>query len=246
MLCAASGYYPSPRPQEKLWLTSTVLLNLRTEVKSDPSNRDCLVRLYFGKRRERPSRFFTLRNFLLHVDQMEEIGYDVDGLAANMANALAVMHWRVVIDANDVEFVLGSAPTRTTFPAVVPLTPAEVNSMPKNTSTWASPFENFKRRTVHLWMLDFDRCKDMSLDKKGVEQAVAAFFRNDPYYPRPHRKNLQDQNIWALFRDRYLKTSGELIGDGPEKNLPTTFITEVEEEQRRRMERKRDMRFREQ
>jgi len=43
-----------------------------------------------------------------------------------------------------------------------------------------------------------------------------------------------------------LKTSGELIGDGPEKNLPTTFITEVEEEQRRRMERKRDMRFREQ
>ncbi|KAN0070504.1 Zinc finger domain containing protein [Elaphomyces granulatus] len=162
-------------------------VNLRTEVKSDPSNRDCLVRLHFGKRRERPShspKFSAPR-------RSEDIGYDVDGLAANMANALAVMHWHVGIGANDVEFVLGSAPTRTTFPAVVPLTPAE----------------NFKHRTVHLWMLDFDRCKDMSLDKKGVEQAVAAFLTNDPYYLRPHIKNLQDQNLWAVFRDRYLKTS---------------------------------------
>jgi putative zinc finger protein DUF3669 len=171
--------------------------------------------------------------------------YDVNGIAANMANALAVMHWRVGIDANDVEFVLGSAPTRNTLPTdaavVQPPTPADINSMPKNTSTWASPFENFKGRTVHMWMLDFDRCKDMSLDKKGVEQAVAAFFNNDPYYPRPHRQNPQDQSLWAVFRDSYLKTSGELIGDGPEKNLPTMFITEVEEEQRRRMERKRDI-----
>ena len=38
-----------------------------------------------------------------------------------------------------------------------------------------------------------------------------------------------------------MKTSGELIGDGPEKDLPTMFITEVVEEQQRRVERKRDI-----
>ena len=70
---------------------------------------------------------------------------------------------------------------------------------------------------------------------------MAAFFRNDPYYPRPHGQNSRDQNLWTVFSDRYLKTSGELIGDGPEKNLPTMFITEVVEEQQRRVERKRDI-----
>jgi Zinc finger protein len=89
-------------------------------------------------------------------------------------------------------------------------------------------------------MLDFDRCKDMPMDKKGVEQAVVAFFRNDPYYPRPYGQSSRDQNLWVTFKNRYLKTSFELIGDSPEKNLPTMFITEVEKEQRRRMERRRD------
>ncbi|KAI9868494.1 MAG: hypothetical protein M1813_005938 [Trichoglossum hirsutum] len=216
--------------------------NFRTNAKSDPSNKDCLVRLYLGKRREpRPSRFFTLRNFLLHLDQMEDLEHDVHGIAANMAGALAVMHWRVRIDADDVEFVLGSAPQRSTIPALCkPLTPADIDSMPENTSTWASSFENFKRRTVHMWMLDFDRCKDMPMDRKGVMQAVAAFFKNDPYYPRPNEQDSLDQQLWATFRDNYLKTSFELIGNGPEKNLPTVFISEVVEEQRRRMERMRD------
>ena len=38
-------------------------VNLRMEVKSDPSNRDCLVRLYFGKRRDgsSPSKFSAPR-----------------------------------------------------------------------------------------------------------------------------------------------------------------------------------------
>jgi hypothetical protein len=59
---------PLPKVTRETLIDKYCPVNLRTEVKSDPSNRDCLVRLYFGKRRERPSRFFTLRNFLLHVD----------------------------------------------------------------------------------------------------------------------------------------------------------------------------------
>ena len=46
-------------------------------VKALPANKDCLARVYLGKRRrqdrQRPSPFFSLRNFNLHVDQMGRI-----------------------------------------------------------------------------------------------------------------------------------------------------------------------------
>jgi hypothetical protein len=37
---------------------------------------------------------------------------------------------------------------------------------------------------VGMWLLDFNRCHMISMDEKGVEQAVKAFFRNGPYYSR--------------------------------------------------------------
>ncbi|ODM18941.1 hypothetical protein SI65_05558 [Aspergillus cristatus] len=36
-----------------------------------------------------------------------------------------------------------------------------------------------------MWMLDFDLCRDMSMDEAGVQKAVRAYWRNDPFYPRP-------------------------------------------------------------
>lgn len=77
-----------------------------------------------------------------------------------------------------------------------------------------------------MWLLDFDCCRTMSMDEQGVDQSVSAFFRNDPYYPRP------GQQLWKVFRDRFLQSSSELIND----NLPDMFIEGVEEEQRRRVE----------
>jgi hypothetical protein len=35
-----------------------------------------------------------------------------------------------------------------------------------------------------MWIFDFDCCKRMSMDIHRVNQAVAAFLRNDPYYGR--------------------------------------------------------------
>jgi hypothetical protein len=54
---------------------------------------------------------FTLRNFNIHVDQLEEIGVEAEEIALQMADALAIMHWKARIDADDIEFVLGSAAT---------------------------------------------------------------------------------------------------------------------------------------
>ena len=41
---------------------------------------------------------------------MEELGPDVPAFANIMAITLAVLHWETRIDAEDVEFVLGSRP----------------------------------------------------------------------------------------------------------------------------------------
>ena len=76
------------------------------------SNDDCLVRLYLGKRRDAtprdmPRRYFGLRNFPLCLDEMQELGLNIETFALIMAHALAVMHWHAKVDAADVEFVLG-------------------------------------------------------------------------------------------------------------------------------------------
>lgn len=50
--------------------------NLKVQARADPSNKDCLVRIYLGKRtsvdRVKPVSFFSLRNFNMHLNQFEE------------------------------------------------------------------------------------------------------------------------------------------------------------------------------
>jgi len=45
---------------------------LKEDAKSKQSNKDCLARVYIGKRREgnrvKPLQFFSLRNFNMHLD----------------------------------------------------------------------------------------------------------------------------------------------------------------------------------
>ncbi|CAG8292220.1 unnamed protein product [Penicillium olsonii] len=180
---------------------------------SEP-DRDCLIRPYLGRRRthspssQTSSRFraFSLRNYPLHEDQMEELGISTDDIqhyARIMADALAMMHWVARIDASDVEFVL------------------------------APPHHNGHRIENLLgdhamWLLDFDVCRDMSMDINGVEQAVKAFWRNDPFYPRPGKA------LWKIFREQYLSTSKDCVNlcRSEEKarldSLPILFIELVE------------------
>ncbi|EEY20689.1 conserved hypothetical protein [Verticillium alfalfae VaMs.102] len=80
----------------------------RESMLADPKNEDCIIRAYLGRRRFRPraaSRFaaFSLRNYPLHADQMDDLGLDQPIYAAAvMPQALAFMHWRARVDANDV------------------------------------------------------------------------------------------------------------------------------------------------
>ncbi|CAF9939039.1 MAG: hypothetical protein HETSPECPRED_001460 [Heterodermia speciosa] len=91
---------------------------LKASIKSSEPDRDCLVRPYLGRRRLPPrtsetsgkTRFqpFSLRNYPLHIDRIEDLGLDSTLYAKIMAHTLANIYWKANIDANDIEFVLAS------------------------------------------------------------------------------------------------------------------------------------------
>lgn len=55
--------------------------------------------------------FFSLRNYKLHVDQMQSLQLEAEKYATSMADAPAVLHWHMKIDGMDIEFALGSSST---------------------------------------------------------------------------------------------------------------------------------------
>ncbi|KAK7985833.1 hypothetical protein PG988_003455 [Apiospora saccharicola] len=197
------------------------------QIKSDPRSVDCMIRPYLGRRRElessgRQSKFqsFSLRNHVVSVDQMDDLGITVEmkeQYAVAMAKALAFMHLCVRIDADDVEFVL--AP---------PSTHDETRSENKTC------FESHTLGHHSLWILDFDRCKPLTLDEEGISLAKKAFFRNDLYFPRPGRAHPEDQRLWKVFKCGFLDASASIIkfdagaaSDVPE-DLPIRLMEAIE------------------
>ncbi|KAF2092891.1 hypothetical protein NA57DRAFT_49382 [Rhizodiscina lignyota] len=201
---------PLPKPVRERLVDRYCPPQLAPLIKTNRGDEDCVVRPYLGRRRigQRVSRFqsFTLRNFPLHVDQMEDLGLNIFIYAAKLADALAIMHWVAGVDANDVEFVLASCPHQISSPL---------------TSDFLGEHT--------LWILDFDCCPGMPMDLAGVEQAVAAFFRNDPFFPRPAATDARDQGLWRHFRAQYIRTSDEMLRDSSLKKLPELFIEHLEE-----------------
>ncbi|KAH7116859.1 zinc finger protein-domain-containing protein [Dendryphion nanum] len=242
LLCA-ERILPLPRPIRHALIDEFCPQRIREKTKADPSSADCLVRLYLGKRRPRPSNFFQLRNFPMFLDQMESLGLDVISYAEQIAEALAVMHWAVGLDANDVEFVLGSSPAGTAFSVgtcnILPAThtPHQLKNTPRNTSTWSSHVNDFHKRIVHVWMFDFNRCRDFSKDDSGIDQLVHSFYINDPYYPRPLVSSQEDQELWKAFKNKYLLTSKKVNGN-TDHPLALRFIYAVVAEQKKKMEAK--------
>lgn len=196
-------------------------------ITSEP-NKDCLIRPYLGRRRtQKPhttSRFtpFSLRNFPLHIDQMESLGIatsDVHQYARIMAETLATMHWIGELDGNDIEFVLA---------------PPNENK----TGSFGLEMESSVLGDHSMWVLDFDLCRRMAMDLEGVVQAVAAFWGNDPYYPRPEK----DPSLWSVFREHYIQISEDCIAvcepRAAERRriLSRQFIDLVEQEGKKRKE----------
>jgi hypothetical protein len=188
--------------------------NLQASVRTSRKDEDCLVRLYTGRRRAkqeraRPNRFFTLRNYTLCVDQMEDLQIDVNRVVKVLAKALAVCYWVAGIDANDCEWVFGSPPSTESEKEVKP-------GQARSTAHRMEEVEMFKLggENCAIWMLDFDCVRQMAQDEGGVQQAVDAFWRNDPYFPRPwtNQQTPEDQRLWRLFVEKFLEESESCEG----------------------------------
>lgn len=190
-------------------------------IMADVKNHHCLVRPYLGRRRHRQTQdarprqhtFFSLRNFPLHIDQIEELGLAIEEYAECMADALAFLHWRVGIDANDVEFVLAA-----------PRSSSDTDNGP-------TTFDSGALGRHSIWVLDFDCCGDLPLDESGVDIAARAFWRNDPYYPRPGSAHPADERLWVLFRTRFLETSQLMLSgnDSTTARLPEMLMDRIVE-----------------
>ena len=216
-----------PVPQK----TREALINLyfdqreeiQQEARDDQDNKDCLVRTYLGEKesaKQQDGVYDTLRNFPLRLNMIEEIGLDTLQLAKEMAVGLAIMHWQAKVDAMDVEFVLGSSATWDYDHAVLC---DDLSAVPHT----VKPI-NFKRRTVHLWMFDFDKASEINFTTDDVDmKLVPAFLGNDPYYPLPH----VDRELWERFSGTYIKASEVILRDRKVDEgvmgLPKRFLDEV-------------------
>ncbi|KAG8527352.1 uncharacterized protein KY384_007504 [Bacidia gigantensis] len=212
---------PLPQPVREALIDAFFDEEVQHEATSDPDNEDCLARVYLGERETPTDDYDTLRNFPLKLNMIEDIDVDIPELAVEMAIGLATIHWQAKVDGMDTEFVLGSSATWDT-------------DRPRGYSDSSQPphkvkFVDFKRRAIHLWMLDFDKASRIKLTEQDVKtKLVPAFLGNDPYYPRPD----VDEDLWNDFRGAYLKASHAILqNQRVEKKvlaLPKLFVEEVQ------------------
>ena len=90
--------FPLPEPVRHALIDMFCNPTNSTAAKAHPANKDCLVKLFLGRKRfgsSRPggSMFFSLRNYKLHIDQVQSLQLDAEEYAKSMAGAPAVLHW---------------------------------------------------------------------------------------------------------------------------------------------------------
>ena len=128
----------------------------------------------------------------------------------------------------DVEFVLGSSPLEDQqIRRDIPLD--NILAEPHPTSTFeyvTNSNPDFSKRVTSLWLLDFDACSDITLDKVGVKAAVKAFLENEPYFPRPTEMGGTSNQLWNDFGNRYLETSRRILY-AQDHGLPVDFLRGV-------------------
>lgn len=147
----------------------------------------------------------SLRNYPLHIDQIEDLSLPADEYACAMADGLAFLLWVAEIDACDVEFVLARPRPRALHPDDDDV--AYPNALPPDNNT----FKSDSLGTHALWILDFDCCKKLPMTTEGVKMAAESFWRNDPYYPNPNARCEKDAALWSVFKNRFLETSAEMM-----------------------------------
>lgn len=240
-MLATQRIFPLPEPIRTRLIERYCPERAKEEAARDRANEDCLVRVYLGsglRRGTSAGRFFSLRNFKMHLYQMLEIGLDIQTLAERMAAALAIMHWAAKTDARDVEFVLGRAAKPKNYAGIAE--GAATLHRQICTGPLGKREDNIFCYTTDLWVLDFNQVQSVTLNEEGVTRMVEAVKLNDPYFPRPLQESQQESRLWNTFASRYLEVADSLMTDqgADVRQLPHLFIErliELEKDRQKRL-----------
>jgi hypothetical protein len=130
----------------------------------------CLIQLFLGGRKavsHNRINSFSLRDFPLRTNDLEELGLDAHHSACVMANAPAMLHRSAGVDDRGIKFVLGLEASEKAEEVTAELT----------------------RRAVRVWMLDFEQCSRQTPlglhDDEWLSLLCKSFWANRPYLPRP-------------------------------------------------------------
>jgi hypothetical protein len=163
-------------------------------VLNDLPNKHCLVRPYLGMRNKTyPREQFSLRNFILSLQSLTELNFDVQQLATTLGRAYAIMQWGAHVDGDDVEFVLGSSTT---------------------VGPHSAGATSVQHRKIGLHMIDFGQCEkvDMSSDAQVVYQAFkGAMVTGDNAYFIPNYRHTP--GLFQEFCNAYAQAAKVIIQD---------------------------------
>lgn len=230
--------FPLPLKTRNLLIENFCSEQARKAARRDPTNRDCLVRIYLGSMNGLIGRYFSLRNFRLHLNQIVELKLDAKVMAGRIAIALAIMHWAAKTDARNVEFVLASSSQMISET----LLGREMQSLEQAEYTGPPSYvhDDYFTRTTDLWVLDFNQVQPITMDEDGVAKAVEAYKFNDPYFPRPLRESRIEKVVWNEFVEQYLGAAHIIIREEANTkllSLPGMFISGLIALQRHKQQR---------
>ncbi|KAL9105899.1 MAG: hypothetical protein Q9227_009010 [Pyrenula ochraceoflavens] len=187
---------------------------LRSHTTSDllsrPENKDCLIRLYLGRRsssrHQHPSSStspFKLQNFDLTLNEMETLNLPTTTYAKTMAQTLAILHWKANVDGNDIEFVLGG-PSPLQLPIISPPPSAAVlellphgpddpwyfglagkgGSEPARDALLPShsdsTYAGDEGEKAAMYLLDFNQCTPLNLPRSSNPQQTSSYPSTPP------------------------------------------------------------------
>lgn len=234
-LLAAERILPLPKRTREL-LIDKYCLRGKDTARADPANKDCLVRIYLGSLKTRRSFFFSLRNFKLHLEEMVELDLDVQSYARSMGHGMAIIHWAAKHDGRDIEFVLGTSPTRTRRAPEMDIEQIKKLPGPTYTGPASTKKADYLVRTTEMFVIDFNQVSSITMDQAGVDKAVDAAMINDPYLPKPSQDSLVEKQVWDTFAKAYRDKSEKILG--AESELPELFLEGLREAEAKKLEKK--------
>lgn len=210
-------------------------------------NKNCLVRIYLGRAKERSGmrpdadRGIDIRDFPLYINDLEGLRVDCHSYARSMGQTLALLHWGCQLDGAGIEFVLGS-PRRAHIERQT-YSPRQIAGLPPR-STTRLDLPSSGATGVKLWCLDFNSTNKTSFTDNEKDPAnsgridglVAALMNNKPYFPRPLSGVTYRGELWKTFSAEYTRV-GRAIRDAGARDAgapdyPGRFIDAVVTAQR--------------